>query len=128
MLSAYMRKQHAEGNETLRQLVLSDRMREARTALAFPSDAAFIAEYYHHDGLLPFLAHSLGYDTLQVQFPFPEMIAARSECMHSVRSIRTCVPVSLRAGWHASRPCACSEDVLSLNCDRGSTPSSGDKN
>ena len=117
MLSAYMRKHHAEGNERLRELVLSDRFSEAQAMLAFPSDAAFVTEYYHRDGFLPYLAHSLAYDTLQVQFPFPELIVARSECMHGERSIRTCVPVRLSAGWQANRPCTCSEDVLSLNCD-----------
>ena len=106
----------------VRPLVLSNHFHDARRAgLWLPKDAAFVNEEFHRDGLIPFLAHQLGLGTVQVQFPWPELIITTDSCMHPKCEIQTCLPVDLRLGWRASEPCECSERLLGLNCDASSS-------
>ena len=81
----------------------------------------------HHDCLYANLTRSRGFDTLVVlnnTGGATQIISASDQCMDQHAPLpNACVPISvgLRAGWHAERPCRCSEtepDGLAhiLNC------------
>ena len=72
----------------------------------------------HEDGIVPYVAHTLGFGTVQVQNPWPEVIVTSSTCMHSSRPLSTCLPAALgvRSGWRGSQSCTCSEALSSVNC------------
>ena len=75
------------------------------------------------DGIISYLAHAHGLDSVQILFPYPEVIATSAACMtRSATAIRSCLPLELRTGWRAAEACACHEDerqapFWSLRCD-----------
>ena len=81
-----------------------------------------IGERVHDDARFAGVAASRGHDSFQIirshgrvwgweelneTAPSHELVIARPACMHGVGRLHGCVPVELRTGLNASRPCGC---------------------
>lgn len=71
---------------------------------------------FNYDALLPPMAHALGYDTVQVTYPFPEIVVLHASCMSQGTLLRTCAPAGLLRSGLDMHPCKCNESLKSLNC------------
>ena len=71
--------------------------------------------------LQPYAAHVLGYDSLQLLARHPlsgpgELVVTSAPCAHAPAPLRACVPLEIRTGWRANRPCRCDDRASVLNC------------
>lgn len=119
-----MASRHANSSELMRAFVAA-----GHRPAAIPTPRG------EHRELLPFVAHQLGYESLQVlaretetaALDGPsELVVTTDPCVHAPRPLRACAPPELdvRTGPSRQTRCACDEQSSVLNC-RGNAAGGG---